>query len=352
MSAPLCLVTGAPGWLGSRLIEVLRDGLPELPVSNRGRRIRCLVLPGTSAAALAAIPPDVERIEGDVRDPRSLREFFRGGEGATVFHLCGVINPARMRDFSEVNVGGTRNVLDAAAHVGVARLIAMSSNTVAGPNPHPERLLDEQSPRNPQLPYGRSKALMEDLVNDAFAAGRLDTVILRPCRFYGPAQPATRTRFYQMIRQGRMPILGRGDTRWSMSYLDNICQALLLAERTPRAAGRTYWIADRRPYTLEEIVSTVETLLENEFGFPVTHRRIRLPRAVGHVASAADALLQRFGVIDPRIHALAHLGATSACSIAAAEHELGYDPKIELEEGTRRSIRWCLEKGSGLHLPP
>src|SRR6266542_6987771 len=120
-----------------------------------------------------------------------------------------------------------------------------------------------------------------------------------------------------------------------MSYLDNTCQALLLAERTPRASGRTYWIADRRPYKIEEIVETIETLLE-EFGLPVTRRRIRLPRAVGRGASAADALLQRFGVAESRLHALAHLGATSACSIAAAERELGYDPKIELEEGTRR----------------
>ncbi|HEX9303666.1 MAG TPA: NAD-dependent epimerase/dehydratase family protein, partial [Thermoanaerobaculia bacterium] len=315
MSAPLCLVTGAPGWLGSRLIEVLRDGLPELPGSDRERRIRCLVLPGTPVSALAAIPADVERIEGDVRDPRSLREFFRGAGGATVFHLCGVINPPRMRDFSEVNVEGTRNVLDAAANAGVARLIAISSNTVAGPNPHPEHLFDERSPRNPRLPYGRSKALMEDLVNDAFTAGRLDTVILRPCRFYGPGQPATRTRFYRMIRQGRMPIFGHGETRWSMSYLDNTCQALLLAERTPRAGGRTYWIADRRPYTVREIVETIETLLENEFGLPMTHRRIRLPRAVGRAASAADDLLQRFGVAAPRIHALSHLQTESACSI-------------------------------------
>ena len=352
MSAPLCLVTGAPGWLGSRLIEVLRDGLPELPVSNRGRPIRCLVLPGTSATALAAIPPDVDLVTGDVRDPQSLRKFFQGVEGATVFHLCGVINAARLRDFSDVNVAGTRNVLDAAANAGVARAIAISSNTVAGPNPHPEHLFDEQSPKNPQLPYGRSKALMEDVVHEAFAAGRLETVILRACRFYGPGQPATRTRFYRMIRQGRMPIFGDGETRWSMSYLDNTCQAMLLAERTPHAAGRTYWIADRRPYSVREIVETIERLLEEEFGLPVKRRRFRLPRAAGRFVARGDALLHRFGVAEPRVHALAQLQTTSACSIAAAERELGYDPKIELEEGTRRSIRWCLEKGSGLHLPP
>lgn len=345
MSPPLCLVTGAPGWLGSRFVEVLRNGLPELPTAEAGRRIRCLIMPGTPPAALATLPPDVELVKGDVRDPRSLRDFFRDAESASVFHLCGVVSPRRTRDFYEVNVEGSRNVLDGAVNAGAARTIAVSSNTVAGPNPRPGHLFDEQSPRNPHLPYGRSKVLMEDLVNEAFAAGRLQTVIIRPCRFYGPGQHPARTRLYQMIRTGRVPVVGRGEALWSMSYVDNTCQALLLAERSPVAAGRTYWIADRRPYTVRETVDAVETLLEREFGIPVSHRRRRVPTAVGRLAAAADALVQRFGVIEPHLHALGHLQESSACSIATAQRELGYDPKIELEEGTRRSIRWCLDHG-------
>ena len=344
MKEPFCLVTGAPGWLGSRLLEVLRDGLPELPVSEP-RKIRCLVTTGTPASALAELPPEVDLVTGDVRDPGSLRDFFRSAGGATVFHLCGVVSPRRTRDFYDVHVDGTRNVLEAAAEAGARKFIAISSNMVAGPNPHPERLFDEQSPRKPTLPYGKSKVLMEDAVNEAFAAGRLATVILRPCRFYGPRQHSARTRLYRMIRQGRMPILGNGDALWSMSYVDNTCQALLLAEGSEVAAGRTYWVADRRPYTVREIADAVETLLEREFGIPVIHRRRRLPRLVGRIAAGADVILQRFGVIEPHLHALGHLQESGACSIAAAQRDLGYDPKIELEEGTRRSIRWCLDNG-------
>ena len=307
MSTPLCLV-------------------PELPVSGPPRKVRCLTLPGKASVAFRTLPPDVEWIEGDVRDRASLRKFFRGAEGATVFHLCGLIDPPRLHDLFDVNVSGTRNVLDAAANAGAARLIAISSNTVAGPNRDSGHLFDERSPRNPRLPYGWSKALMEDVVNDAFAAGRLDTVILRACRFYGPGQPGTRTRVFRMIREGRMPIFGRGETRWSMSYLDNTCQAMLLAERTRQAAGRTYWIADRRPYTVEEVLETTEKLLESEFGLPVAHRRIRLPRVLGRIASAADALLQRFGVADPRIHAV--IRAWSACM---ARHYYHYASPSQVE---------------------
>jgi nucleoside-diphosphate-sugar epimerase len=338
-------VTGYPGWLGSRLVEVLREGLPELPASDPNRRIRCLALPTTSRAALAALPSGIELVTGDVRDPNSLRELFRGAEEATVFHLCGVVAPPRTRDFYDVNVVGTRNVLECAAAAGAGRVIAISSNMVAGPNPHPQRLYDEQSARRPTLPYGKSKLLMEDAVNEAFASGRLSTVILRPCRFYGPRQHPARTRLYRMIRQGRMPILGKGDALWSMSYVDNTCQAILLAERSPVAVGKTYWIADRRPYTVREITDTVEAVLERDFGIPVSHRRLRLPVAAGRIAAVADVLLQRFGVIEKRLHALGHLQESGACTIAAARRDLGYDPKIELEEGTRRSIRWCLENG-------
>lgn len=345
MKTPLAVVTGAPGWLGSRFVEVLRNGLPELPVCDASRRIRCLVLPGTSAAALAAFPPGVEFVTGDVRDARSLRELFRGAEGATVFHLCGIVAARRTRDFHEVHVDGTRNVLEASVAAGARRLIAISSNMVAGPNPHPERLFDEASPRRPMLPYGKSKVLMEDAVNEAFAGGHLATVILRPCRFYGPGQHTPRTRLYRMIREGRMPILGEGDALWSMSYVDNTCQALLLAEAREGAVGKTYWVADRRPYTVREIADTVETLLERDFGIAVSHRRRRIPRFVGRFAAEADVILQRFGVIEPNLHALGQLQESGACSIAAAQRDMGYDPKIELEEGTRRSLRWCLDTG-------
>lgn len=345
MRAPPAVVTGAPGWLGTRLIEVLRAGLPELPVSAPDRRIRCLVPPGTPAAAIAELPAGVELVTGDIREPRSLPDLFRGAEGATVFHLAGVVSPPRTRDFYDIHVDGTRNVLEAAAAAGAQRFISISSNMVAGPNPHPERLFDEQSPRRPTLPYGKSKVLMEDAVNEAFASGRLATVILRPCRFYGPRQHSARTSLYRMIRQGRMLVLGKGDALWSMSYVDNTCQALLLAETSGAAAGKTYWVADRRPYTVEEIHDTVETVLERDFGIPVRHRRRKLPVAIGRIAAHADRLLQRFGVIQKQLHALGHLQESGACSIAAAQRDLGYDPQIEIEEGTRRAIRWCLDTG-------
>src|SRR2546422_10517544 len=98
-----------------------------------------------------------------------------------------------------------------------------------------------------------------------------------------------------MIREGKAPLVGGGTARRSMSYVDNTCQALLLAERSARARGQLYWVADRRPYTMNEIVDTVERLLEREFGMAVAHKRLRLPGAASAVAGVADRPLQAVG---------------------------------------------------------
>jgi nucleoside-diphosphate-sugar epimerase len=193
--------------------------------------------------------------------------------------------------------------------------------------------------------YGRAKMLMEEIVHEYQSQGGLETVIIRPPWFYGPDQPLRQTLFFKMIKNGQVPIIGDGENRRSMAYVDNICQGLLLCEQRSAANGQTYWIADRRPYTMNEIVDTVEHLLETEFGMQVAHKRLRLPNVVGDIAWLCDRMLQGIGLYNQKIHVLSEMNKTIACSCAKAQKELRYDPKIELEEGMRRSIRWCLERG-------
>ena len=200
----------------------------------------------------------------------------------------------------------------------------------------------------PYMEYGRSKALMEQAVAEVQSRGKLETVVIRPPWFYGPGQPPRQSLFFNMIRTGRMPIVGSGENLRSMAYIDNICQGLLLCERVDRAAGRVYWIADREPYTTNEIVDTVERLLGEEFGFKVTGRRVRLPHLVGELAWLVDKGLQGLTLYHQKIHVLSEMNKNIACQIGRAEEELGFDPKIDLEEGMRRSIRWCIDRGVAL----
>ncbi len=346
----LVLVSGARGWLGQGLIDALVRGLPEaerLETPLPGLRIRGLILPGQDAAALREISERIEVIEGDVRSEVDCRRFCADAKGAILFHTAGVVHPRRVRDFYEVNVDGTAKLLDAAAASGVRRAVVVSSNSPCGCNPHRDHRFDERSPYRPYMNYGRSKMEMELAVRARQEAGAIETVILRPPWFYGPRQPPRQTLFFRMIRDGKMPIVGGGENRRSMVYIDNLSQAMILAAATEPAAGETYWIADRRPYTINEVVDTVERLLEEEFGQVCAHRRRRLPGVVSLLARAVDSGLQAVGIYQQKIHVLSEMNQTIACSIEKAQQELGYCPAVGLEEGMRRSLRWLAEHNRG-----
>jgi len=345
------IVTGAGGWLGRRLVYFLRHGMADVPslACRSGRQIRCLVYPGENHDRLDALADDVAIIEGDVTRPGTLDELFARASGATVFHCAGLIHPRwRVRDLFRVNAGGTRHIVRAAERAGARRLIYVSSNSPVGCNRGRDERFDESSPYDPYMSYGESKRQAEILVNEAAARGHIETVIIRPPWFYGVAQPARQTEFFRMIRDGRAPILGDGEARRSMAYVDNICQGLLLAERTACARNQTYWIADARPSSINEIVDTIERLLETEFGQVCRYRRLRLPNAVSELAFWVDWSLQRLGVYSQKIHVLSEMNKTIACTIDKARAELGFEPVIALEEGMRRSLQWVFDEHGGL----
>ncbi len=153
---------------------------------------------------------------------------------------------------------------------------------------------DESSPYNPYMNYGRSKMLMEQAVQAANRSGRLETVIVRPPWFYGPYQPPRQSLFFRMIRDGKAPIVGDGNNLRSMAYVDNLSQGLILAAGTPLAAGQTYWVADERSYTMNEVIDTVERLLETEFDIPCARTApTSLARQRGSLAGRQDASATR-----------------------------------------------------------
>lgn len=335
------LVTGALGWLGSRLVQTFCTESTDLP---RSLPIRCLALPGQEHPALSSVSPRIEFISGDIRCPADCERFFTDAKGAVLFHTAGIIHPGRTRAFYEVNRDGTVRLLDAAIHAGVKRAVIVSSNSPCGCNPHPDHLFDEFSPYHPYLSYGRSKMLMERAALER--AHKIETVIIRAPWFYGPNQPPRQTLFFKMVRDGKVPIVGNGRNLRSMTYLDNLCQSLVLAANKDAANGRIYWIADERPYSMNEIIDTIERLLESEFGQKCAHKRLRLPGFAGSLAYCADAGLQALGIYHQKIHVLSEMNKTIACSVKRAKSELGYKPKVALEEGMRRSLRWCFETGA------
>ena len=333
---PRVLVTGAPGWLGSSLVEALAKGFRSGPVDHSPESVRIVALPGSDARSLTETGK-VEVATADLRDRRLPDGMLDGID--TVFHCAGIIHARRIPELYAVNVDATRNLLEAAVAAKVRRFVFVSSNSPAGLNASPTQLMLEEDPPRPYLNYGLSKLQSEWLVNDAHRAGRIEGVIVRPCWFYGPNQPLRQTTFFKMIKKGHPPIVGKGDNLRSMSYVDNTVQGLMLAREVPRAAGQTYWITDRRPYSFIEILETVGRLLG------VSIRPRYLPKVTGDVARLIDSLVQMTGLYNQEMHVLGELGESIAVSIDKARRELGYDPRIDLEEGMRRSIEWCRSMG-------
>ena len=336
------VVTGAAGWLGQNLVRAL--------AAQPGRsRIRALVHEPTDAALLEVLDPRIEVVVGDVRDPVVIDRLFEGVTGGSVFHGAAVIHPARfVREFFDVNVGGTQLVLDRARRVGATRFVHISSNSPFGANASRDDRFDEDSSFNPYMGYGRSKLEAEQLVQRSYDRGDLATVVLRPPWFYGPFQPDRQTQFLAAVRRGRFPLVGPGTQRRSMVFTGNLVQGALLAEVADGAPGNAYWIADAEPYALADVLRTVRDAIEAE-GLHVSKRRpIPVPRIAGVVAEKLDGLAQASGRYVQVLHVVGELKDTIACDISRARKELGYEPSVALLEGMRTSVRWCLARGDQL----
>lgn len=343
-SSETYIITGALGWLGRSMLHALCNGSNGLSV-GRHARIRALILPGHDDSELKKISDRIEVVKGDIRNVDDCLQLCRDAAGAVIFHTAGVIHPKRIGDFYDINVEGTKHILEASTRWGLKRIIAVSSNSPCGCNPHLTHTFDETSPYNPYQHYGRSKMLMERAVQSFQSEGRIETVIVRAPWFYGPYLPSRQALFFRMIREGMFPAVGDGANRRSMAYVDNLCEGMMRAAFCEKAAGETYWIADERPYSMKEIIETVERLLEQEFGQRCAHRRIRLPNVVSELAYMTDTCLQAVGLYNEKIHVLSELNKNITCSIAKAKVELGYSPQIAIEEGMRRSLQWCQTHG-------
>lgn len=322
------MVTGAPGWLGTRLIEVLREN---------GRDVCAIVLKGMDASYLEMLGAEV--IEADITDGATLSGALNGV--GTVFHCAGIIHPSlfRAKDFYRINSDGTRNMLEASVNAGVKKFIHVSSNSAQGVNVRRSVLMTEDGPDKPYTDYGISKHKAEQIVKEYQRAGRIETVIIRPCWFYGPRQPARMTKLMNMIKDGSPLLFGDGKNIRSMTYIDNLIDAMLLVEDSDKAIGETYWIANEEPRTSLEIYEEIARNLGVEL------KPKYVPKIVSQILEKVDILLGKFGIYEINVHVGGEMVRDIGCSIEKAKKELGYEPKVSFEEGIKASVEWAKEEG-------
>ncbi len=333
------VVTGAAGWFGRALLDLLAaEGVAD---------VRALVAAPADVPAVLDVLPSAQVHVADVTDPEQVVDAFAGLQQCRVVHAAGVIHPRRVSDFETVNVGGTSNVLDAALAAGLTRFVHLSSNSAIGTNPGPDEVFRDSEPFDPYLGYGASKMRAEVLVGRVLGQAGVPGIVLRPPWFYGRFQPERQARFIKTVRSGKFPLVGDGGNRRSMVDVDCLARAAWQGANSDLQGVHTYWIADRSPYTMNEILDAVRTAAWEE-GLTVRPGAMRLPAAAGRVAHKVDAWLQSRGRYQQEIHVAGELDKNIACTVAGAQRDLGYEPSDSLVEGMRRSIRWGLANGQDL----
>lgn len=323
IATPL-LITGVPGWLGNRMVDILINGDRFGRFASK-RPVRLLVEPGFKG--LLRLPENFEIVHGDICDPEAVGRAVAGV--GTVFHLAGAIYPPRIGTLYRVNVEGTRNLAECCLRQGVRRILYMGTDSICGRGSPPARVFDERTPARPYRHYGQSKFQAEELLLRLTAEGRLEATSLRGFWFFGPFAPARQLRFANMFRWRRQVVFGNGRNLRSISHIDDIIAAFFLAERQPATIGKWYWICDERPYLVAEIYSALAAAAGGRY------RPFHVPVLLCRGLNIADRVLGWAGRLHPTIHAAGKFYFDIAGDIAAARRDFGFEPRLHLTDAAR-----------------
>ena len=320
------LVTGGGGFLGTRIVQMLHER-------------------GDSAVALGRHPyphleeAGIQTVQVDLLDAASVREACRDVD--VVFHVAAIAAIwGRRQDFWDINVIGTRNVVDACLVGRVPRLVYTSSPSVVfgteelcgidESQPYPQRYLTH---------YPETKAVAERAVLEANGPD-LATVALRPHAIWGPGDPHLIPRIIERARQGRLVQVGDGANLVDITYVDNAAEAHLLAADVlavdSPCAGQAYFISQGEPVRLwpwlGEILKAV--------GAPPVTRRISF-KAAYRIGVVMEAAYRAVGArSEPRMTRFlaAQLAKSHYFDISAARRDFGYSPRVSTADGLERMI--------------
>lgn len=318
------LITGGNGLLGRHAVAALEE---------RGDSVRVLALPAEDASALEERGVPVHR--GDIRRPETLTAAMSGVDA--VLHLAGMMGVWRpMADYHAVNVTGAENVGRAALVEG-ARVVHVSSWTVYGMDLGAPA--HEAFPLNPfREPYAVTKAAGDEAVQRMIAEDGLRAVIVRPGTFFGPGDRLHFGRMADRLRAGKGVIVGAGDNALPFVYVSDVVQGLLLALDDDRALGHAYNISNDCPLTQEQFLCAIA----REIGAnpPHVHIPYQPLYAAGYVAERAAVLTRsKRQPIVTRL-GVKLFGTDNRHAIDKARRELGFSPRVNLEEGVRVAADW------------
>ena len=322
----MILVTGGTGFIGAHLLEMLAD---------KGESVRALVrtrMPRRTRVA-RTLPAGVETVYGDLASGVGLAEALAGAD--VVIHLAGVTKALRPQDYYDGNVRATEQLVHAMAGKGM-RLVHVSSLAAIGPATPGVPLAEDAEP-HPLTHYGKSKLLAERVVRDLAP----DAVIVRPPVVYGPRDSDV-FQLLKSVSTGLVLEMAGGERWFSAIYVKDLVEGLLVAARTPRAAGRTYFLAHAQPVSWRQLGASAARIMAR------TPRVVTVPFPVAHAVGACAELWARLrgkpGIVSREKIAEARCLAW-VCDTSRAADELRFVAPTSLDEGLARTLAWYKEAG-------
>jgi len=319
---PKALVTGATGFVGGHLAAELL---------KKGYLVSVLVRKTSDLSGL--VHTGVELVFGDVSDKESLKKIFFDFD--YIFHVAGLIKAKSTDEFFQANAQGTKNLLEVLfdSDYSVKRFILVSSLAASGPSSdsQPKRETDRSEPVST---YGQSKREAEKIALEF--SGKIPVTIIRPPAIYGPKDKQL-LNFFKLAKWGIIPLVGKDKNYFSLVYVQDLVDAIILAAENPKAQGEIYFVADGEIYDWEKAGDIVaEVWGKKPFKFTP-------PMFLLYLAAVASEL---GGKITGKAPYLTRRKLSEIhyrywiCDISKARMELNFRPKFDFRRGAQETINW------------
>lgn len=311
------LVTGADGFIGSHLVELLLDSRNEVRALSQYNSFN-------NWGWLEDVKPryELEIVTGDVRDPNYCREICKDID--MVFHLAALIaipySYLAPDSYIDTNIKGTLNMCQAARDCGIKRILITSTSEVYGTAQYVP--IDENHPLQPQSPYSASKIGADAIAMSFYTAFQLPLTIVRPFNTYGPRQSARAIipTIISQIASGMKTIrLGDLSPTRDFNYVTDTCRGFLELAQCDKAIGEVVNLGSNFEISIKDTLELIKEIMHSEVDIIEDAQRLR-----------------------PKNSEVKRLW----CDNAKVSRLTGFGPEISIKEGLTRTIKWFEDKSN------
>lgn len=324
------LITGATGFIGSHIAQRLAEYQEE---------VTALVRKTSKIDFLKSL--GIKFAYGDINDIDSVRRAMNGIE--VIYHSAALadewISP---KEAHRVNVQGTKNLLDCALEAKVKKFVFVSSLAVLGMQDHYGTAADAPYHKTGDS-YIDTKIDSEQLVMEYYRKYNLPVTVVRPGFVFGPRDNKLIPRISERLKKNQFMFVGDGKNKINSVYIENLTDAIILAARSDKAIGQKYNVTNDSNMTLEDLVSKIVDIWK--FDKPKKH----IPKALAYlVCSVLTGWARLIRAKEPPYITktrIKFLSLNLDFDISKTRNDLGYNPRVSIEEGLKRTKEW-MEKGA------